>query len=140
MYIKKRIAAGLIVSLILFAGMTATVLAFTTVLAFRTPATGVSIPLGATQLVTNMDISAFRKIRVVAKERGGSPTNARINLIILDNNGGPIGSLDPIDLTPGNAATRVYEVPGTSLRITASATFGGPPAVDIVDVFVFGSD
>ncbi len=138
MHIKKRIAAGLIISLSLFAGMTATVLAFNTILAFSTPAAGLPVPVGGSLNSIPFPVNAFRKIRVVAAERPGSPTNTRVILNILEN-GAVVGQLDVINLTPNSRETRFYEVPGRTMRITVQAAAGGV-GTDTVDVLVFGSD
>jgi type III secretion protein HrpB1 len=106
-----------------------------TVLAFRTPAGGVSIPAGQSKQLGAVDVSKFSKIRVVADERIGSGTGIGIRLTITEGNE-LVAQLDILQLTPHSQVTRVYDVPGTKLTIFCDAI--GGTGTDALDVLVYG--
>jgi hypothetical protein len=58
----------------------------TTVLAFRTPPGGVSIPAGHSKQLGIVDVATFDQIRVVADERVGSGSGINIRLTITEGN------------------------------------------------------
>lgn len=108
-----------------------------TTLAFRTVPGGVVIPAGSSKQLAVVDVAKFRKIRVLADERAGSPTTMTVRLTMTEG-AELIGELDTIKLTPSSGVTRVYDVPGTRLTIDAVAAAGA--GNDGVDVYVYGSD
>ncbi len=106
-----------------------------TVLAFRTPVGGVSIPAGQSKQLGVVDVSAFERIRVVADERVGSGTGISIRLTITEGNE-LVAQLDTLHLTPHAQLTNVYEVPCTNLTIFADAAPG--TGNDGLDVLIYG--
>jgi hypothetical protein len=106
-----------------------------TVLAFRTPIGGVSIPAGQSKELGVVDVSAFERIRVVADERIGSGSGINVRLTITEGNE-LVAQLDVLTLTPHSQVTRVYEVPCTKLSIYADAM--GNKGTDALDVLIFG--
>jgi type III secretion protein HrpB1 len=106
-----------------------------TVLAFRTPAGGVSIPAGQSKQLGVVDVSLFERIRVVADERAGSGTGISIRLTITEGNE-LVAQLDVLHLTPHAQVTTVYEVPCTKLTIFADAAPGA--GNNSLDVLVYG--
>jgi len=106
-----------------------------TVLAFRTPAGGVSIPAGQSKQLGVVDVSPFERIRVVADERAGSGTGISVRLTITEGNE-LVAQLDVLHLTPHAQITNVYEVPGTKLTVFADAAPGA--GNDGLDVLVYG--
>ena len=106
-----------------------------TVLAFRTPAGGVSIPAGQSKQLGVVDVSHFSRIRVVADERVGSGTGISVRLTITEGNE-LVAQLDVLHLTPHAQITNVYEVPGTKLTIAADAAPG--TGNDALDVRIYG--
>jgi type III secretion protein HrpB1 len=106
-----------------------------TTLAFSTPPGGVILPqAGKTQELGTADIHTFDRVRVFAKETAG--VGAAIQLVLVEGNN-TVGDLDTLNLT-NDSVTRVYEVPGTTLSITAN---GPSPFGDqaCVDVWVWGA-
>ena len=108
-----------------------------TVLAFRTPPGGVSIPAGQSKQLGIVDVSAFERIRVVADERVGSGSGINVRLTITEGNE-LVAQLDVLQLTPHSQMTRVYEVPGTKLTVFADAA--GGVGTDALDVLIYGSN
>ena len=106
-----------------------------TVLAFRTPIGGVSIPAGQSKELGVVDVSAFERIRVVADERIGSGSGINVRLTITEGSE-LVAQLDVLALSPHSQVTRVYEVPCNKLTIFADAI--GGKGVDGLDVLVFG--
>ena len=106
-----------------------------TVLAFRTPVGGVSIPAGQSKQLGVVDVSPYERIRVVADERVGSGTGMSIRLTITEGNE-LVAQLDVLHLTPHAQITNVYEVPCTKLTIFADAAPGS--GNDSLDVLVYG--
>src|ERR1700747_716552 len=94
-----------------------------TVLAFRTPAGGVSIPAGQSKQLGVVDVSLYERIRVVADERVGSGTGISVRLTITEGSE-LVAQLDVLHLTPHAQITNVYEVPGTTLTVFADAAPG----------------
>lgn len=107
-----------------------------TILAFRTPLGGVSIPAGQSKQLGVVDVAAFERIRVVADERVGSGSGVSIRLTITEGSE-LVAQLDVLSLLPHSQVTRVYEVPGTKLTIFADAA--GGKGTDGLDVLVYGS-
>lgn len=107
-----------------------------TTLAFRTPPGGVAVPAGQSKKLGTVDTSKFSKIRVVADERIGSPSNFNIRLTITEGNE-LVAQLDILTLTPHSQTTRVYDVPGTTLTVFADAMAGN--GTDALDVLIYGS-
>jgi type III secretion protein HrpB1 len=70
-----------------------------TVLAFRTPQGGVSIPAGQSKQLGVVDVSMFDQIRVVADERVGSGSGINIRLTITEGNE-LVAQLDVLPLSP----------------------------------------
>jgi type III secretion protein HrpB1 len=108
----------------------------TTVLAFRTPQGGVSIPAGQSKQLGTVDVATFEQIRVVADERAGSGSGINIRLTITEGNE-LVAQLDVLHLTPHSQVTRVYDVPGTKLTVFADAA--GGTGSDGIDVLIYGS-
>ena len=106
-----------------------------TVLAFRTPVGGISIPAGQSKQLGVVDVSAFARIRVVADERVGSGTGVSIRLTISESNE-LVAQLDVLHLTPHAQITNVYEVPGTTLTVFADAAPG--TGNDGLDLLIYG--
>ncbi len=106
-----------------------------TVLAFRTPPGGVSIPAGQSKQLGVVDVSAFEQIRVVADERAGSGSGIGIRLTITEGNE-LVAQLDVLHLTPHSEITKVYDVPGTKLTVFADAA--GGKGTDGLDVLIYG--
>jgi len=107
-----------------------------TVLAFRTPPGGVSIPAGQSKQLGMVDVSMFDQIRVVADERVGSGSGINIRLTLTEGNE-LVAQLDVLQLTPHAQVTRVYDVPGTKLTVFADAA--GGTGTDALDVLIYGS-
>lgn len=106
-----------------------------TVLAFRTKPGAESIPGGQTKQLGVVDVAKFERIRVVADERTGSASNITIRLTITEGNE-LVAFLDHFTLAPHAQITRVYEVPGTKLTVSAEAAPGH--GSDAVDVLIYG--
>ena len=107
-----------------------------TVLAFRTPAGGVSIPAGSSRELGKVNVSSFEQIRLVADERIGSASNVTLRLIITEGNE-LVAQLDTPVLTPHSQLTRVYDVPGRELTIFADVAGSGSGSAG-VDVLIYG--
>ena len=108
-----------------------------TKLAFRTAVGAVSIPVGQSKSLGAVDVHAFERIRVVADERIGSAGPVVIRLTLTEGNE-LVALLDTFTLQPHSQVTRVYEVPGTKLSISADAISGGS-GNSSVDVLIYGS-
>jgi type III secretion protein HrpB1 len=106
-----------------------------TVLAFRTKPGAVSVVPGQTKELGVVDVSRFERIRVVADERTGSASAITVRLTITEGNE-LVAFLDLLTLQPHSQVTRVYEVPGTKLTISADAA--GGKGSDGLDVLVYG--
>jgi hypothetical protein len=107
-----------------------------TQLAFRTPAGAVSIPVGGSKTLGTVDVHSFERIRVVADERVGSVSNVVIRLTITEGSE-LVAQLDTLTLAPHSQLTRVYEVPGTKLTVSADAVGTGSGSAS-VDVLIYG--
>jgi hypothetical protein len=107
-----------------------------TILAFRTPVGGVSIPAGQSKELGVVDVSPYERIRVVADERVGSGSGIAIRLTITEGSE-LVAQLDVLHLTPHAQVTNVYEVPGTKLTVFADAA--GGTGTDGLDVLLYGS-
>ena len=112
-------------------------------LVWRTPVGGVSIPPAEAKKLGVLDVNIFSKIRVVAKERAGSPSPIQIQLVITEG-GEPLFPLDTfgLSLTSGvSQLSRTYDVPPAKLIIEAfaAASPAGLTGTDIIDVFIYGS-
>jgi len=140
MYNQKRISKKIIISLtiVVVAATAITAFALNTTLAFRTPPGSVGVPLGGRRDLGTVDVSRFRQIRVIVDERVGSPTNARIRLSHIEGST-IVGQLDAITLSPHSEIVRVYDVPGTMLKISAEG-LGSGSGQDFVDVSIYGSE
>lgn len=110
--------------------------AMATTLAFRTHPGAVSIPVGQTQKLGEVDVKSYERIRLVADERVGSAGPVVIRLTITEGNE-LVAQLDTLTLQPHAQITRVYEVPGTKLDIFADALAGGSGSSS-VDVLIYG--
>ena len=107
-----------------------------TILAFRTPVGGVSLPAGQSKELGSVDVHNFSKIRVVADERVGSPTGVTIRLTITEGSE-LVAQLDTLALSPHSQLTRVYDVPGRKLTVFADAQSGS--GSDGFDVLIYGA-
>ncbi|MBF3420285.1 hypothetical protein J3L14_20240 [Burkholderia pseudomallei] len=95
-----------------------------------------SIPVGQTQKLGEVDVKSYERIRLVADERVGSAGPVVIRLTITEGNE-LVAQLDTLTLQPHAQITRVYEVPGTKLDIFADALAGGSGSSS-VDVLIYG--
>jgi hypothetical protein len=108
-------------------------------LVFRTPDGGLSIHSGITELGV-VDISAFSKIRILARPRffiGG----ARLNLLLQSIEGSDVSfTISKLDLlAPALTPTEVYDVPGKTLKIIAEAEFQNPQDTILTDILIYGN-
>jgi len=106
-----------------------------TTLLFRTAVGAVNIPAGTMKTLGTANVVNSQQIRVVCDERTGSGVGVTIMLTITEG-AELVAFLDTIVLTPHGQATRVYDVPGTSLTVSAQANAGTGNAA--VDVLVYG--
>jgi len=108
-----------------------------TVLAFQATE---NITVGTKKVLGTVDVSPYAQIRVVAYENAGGPTNIEILLEFTNapSGGNAIGPLDTLTLSPNSNQTKVYDVPGTYLAITANA-LPGPTGFDGVGLFIYGN-
>jgi len=104
-----------------------------TTLAFRTDPGGVKIVPGNSRDLGVIDIHNFERIRVIADQRADNATDVIIRLAIIEAELTAI--LDVMLIASGSQSTRVYEMPGTKLAISANAA-GSSPA--LVEVWVYG--
>jgi hypothetical protein len=90
-----------------------------------------------------VDVHPFDRIRVVAFVGGASAFPVDITLTITEDAGGGLGEavalLDELNLQPGDDITRVYEVPGTQLRVFAEIQSGSGFGTSKVGVLIYGS-
>jgi type III secretion protein HrpB1 len=107
-----------------------------TKLAFRTPPGGVAIAAGQSKRLGTIDVASYSKIRVVADERVGAPSNVLIRMTLTEG-GESVAQLDVLSLSPHSQVTRVYDVPGTQLTVYADAMGGS--GSDGIDLLVYGS-
>jgi hypothetical protein len=96
----------------------------------------VSIPVGQSKNLGVVDVHAYERIRVVADERAGAASNVVIRLTITEGNE-LVAQLDTLTLAPHSQVTRVYDVPGTKLTVSADAIGPGGGAA-AVDVLIYG--
>ncbi|MGR8981584.1 MAG: hypothetical protein ACU84H_16050 [Gammaproteobacteria bacterium] len=122
----------------LYARSSTTVNTTGTKLIFRTPPGAVSFPIGQRKVFGEVDVSPFRKIRVLAFSQN-SANNVNIGLTITEGHGEWVGRLDTLNLTPRSELTKTYDVPGTKLTITAEATESGK-GVAYIGILIYGSD
>ena|SRR5258708_42251 len=92
-----------------------------TMLAFRTPPGGVDIPVGQTQRLGFVDVHQFERIRLFAGVIVGGLGPVKVLIIAMEGNEA-FGPLDELTVQPGSNVTKVYEVPGTRLEISATTT------------------
>jgi hypothetical protein len=109
----------------------------TTVLAFQATE---NVTVGTKKVLGTVDVSPYAQIRVVAYENAGGQTNVEILLEFTDapSGGTALGPLDTLTLSPNSNQTKVYQVPGTYLAITANA-LPGPTGFDGVGLFIYGN-
>jgi type III secretion protein HrpB1 len=107
----------------------------TTMMILRTHIGAVKVPAGQTKQLGTVDVSKSSNIRVVATERISSKTNTSIRLTITEGEE-LVAPLDVLLLTPHSSVTRVYDVAGTKLSISADAVSG--TGNDAVDALVYG--
>ena len=108
-----------------------------TALAFRTPPGAVSIPVGQSKELGQVNVKKYKRIRIIADERAGSAGPIRIRVTITEGKE-LLAQLDTLTLQPHTQLTRVYEVPGRKLTIFADAVSGGT-GNSSVDVLIYGS-
>jgi type III secretion protein HrpB1 len=106
-------------------------------LIFRTAVGAVSIPVGTSKHLGDVDVTKYERIRVVADERVGSGSGVRIRLTFLEGSE-LVAFLDVLTLAPHGQVTQVYEVPGTKLSIDMDALPGPGGGKDAVDVLIYG--
>jgi len=109
-----------------------------TVLAFRTPPGGVSIPAGTSKQLGQVDVSPFEQIRLVADERVGSVANVTLRLTITEGNE-LVAQLDTPVLAPHSQLTKTYLVPGRELTIFADVAGAAGTGSAAVDVLIYGN-
>ena len=134
---SKHLRFGLVLTAVAMFGFAPPSHASDTALLFRTQVGAVSIPQGQSKTLGVVDIHDCRQIRVVADERIGSPSNVVIRLTIMEGNE-LVAFLDSFVLAPHSQLTRVYDVPGTKLMISAEAQGVGAGS-DAVDVLLYGN-
>jgi type III secretion protein HrpB1 len=108
-----------------------------TALAFRTPPGAVSIPLGQSKELGQVNVKKCKRIRIAADERAGSAGPIRIRVTITEGKE-LVAQLDTLTLPPHTQLTRVYEMPGRELTLFADAVSGGT-GNSSVDVLIYGS-
>jgi type III secretion protein HrpB1 len=115
-------------------------------LIFRTRSGPLPTQIGPVQVAqsTSLDLGvvevySFSKIRVVAKELAGSVSKVRVRIQMIEG-GALLGDLDTIILTPNSFQSKVYEVPGTRLRLIADSAPGNIGGLNRLDVLIYGSD
>lgn len=106
-----------------------------TMLLFTTPLGGDAIQTGTTKAIASLNTSRCARIRVVATERVGSPTNVTIRLILMQGEA-QVAHLDALALNPRGEVTKVYEVPGIKLGLLAEAV-SGQHGIDSFDLLVY---
>lgn len=111
----------------------------TTQLLFITPGGSRSVPTGSITIVANIDVHAFRQVRVSFDNRCGSPTSVTFDVtqregLIL------IGQLDSVTLAPCGNFSRVYDVPGTGLVLQTDQRSVSAGSTDFVDAVIYGHD
>jgi type III secretion protein HrpB1 len=106
------------------------------VLAFRTQMGAITIPGGQTKLLGVVDVSMYDRIRLVADERIDSTSNIILRLTFTEGEE-LVAQLDTLLLTPHSQMTRVYEVPGTQLSVSADSV-GAAGTKGSVDVLIYG--
>jgi len=117
-------------------------------LLFQTPAGGVLV--STPQELGEVDVSSFEQIRVVVVNRAFQSLHSAAAIVSLQlvEAGAALGTIDTLlageepdhTATVFNVVSKVYEVPGRTLRITAKAgqDAEGAQGSTHVDVFVFG--
>lgn len=108
-----------------------------TTLAFSTPPGWVVLPAGKTVDLGTVDVHTFDQVRVFAKQTYAIAGTTVVQLILMEGSN-TVGNLDTLDVGGTAQITRVYEVPGTTLSISAN-TPGAFGAEGCVDVWVWGA-
>ncbi|MCW3475604.1 S53 family peptidase [Rhodovastum sp. RN2-1] len=106
-----------------------------TTLAFRTSPGGVTIMPGMSRDLGVINVHGFERIRVVAEEHADNGASASIRLTMTEGTE-PVGLLDVLPVASHAQITRVYEIPGTRLAISADAV--GTAGAATVNVWVYG--
>ena len=106
------------------------------VLAFRTQIGAVTIPGGQNRLLGVVDVSMYKRIRLVTDERIDSTANIILRLTFTEGEE-LVAQLDTIVLTPHSQMTRVYDVPGTQLSVYADSV-GATGTKGALDVLIYG--
>jgi hypothetical protein len=88
-----------------------------TELVFRTSPSFVNIPAGGLITLATVSVANFDQIRVVASVTLGSHSPVVFILVFIEGANESVAPLDTLVLTPGANVTRVYAVPGRTLKI-----------------------
>lgn len=108
----------------------------TNALIFRTPVGGVSQAAGSSKLLGNINVSAYRHLRVVADERVGSPTNVSFRITVLEGSE-LVAQLKTFALAPHGQTTFTIDVPPRAVAIYADTAAGS--GTDAYDFLLYGT-
>jgi hypothetical protein len=104
---------------------------------FQTPRGGVTIdPTGSYKDLGEIDVSEYSKIRVFAAS-DAQDDHAMIHLAMLDQMG-QLVTLDVIVLIGASQVNRMFDIPGTQLRIQAAVVAVIEPQVAHIQVVIWG--
>lgn len=109
-----------------------------TELIYRTESGGEYLKGGSfKELINDLDVSLYRVIRVAAINRGGATVPISIGFTLVEDEQFLI-SMASFTLNPGTSFNEVYDIPGRTLRITASAKagYGG----GTLELLIYGRD
>jgi hypothetical protein len=87
-------------------------------------------PTGEMTSLGLVQASPYERIRVLADCRSASASPAEIVISFVEGEGAP-GWLDRYVLSAGAVVTRVYEVPGVILAVSAQPTADAPADIDV---------
>jgi len=107
-----------------------------TLLLYRTPVGAQSQAAGTTKIIANIPTAGYKKIRVLADERIGSPTNVRFMVTITEGSE-LVGHILDFNLTAQSGRSFVLDVPGKAVAIQAQTAAGS--GNDAFDFLVYGS-
>jgi len=108
---------------------------YSNALLYRTPVGGVSQAAGTHKALANVSTAAYKKLRIVADERVGSPTNVSFRVTILEGSE-LVAQLATFTLTPHNQTTFTIDLPARAVAIYADTAAGS--GSDAYDFLVYG--
>ena len=100
---------------------------------------GVSIRPGANLRFDSIDVSPYRKIRIMVTERAGSASKVTVRLIMMEGSDS-VGELEPVTLSPGSSQSKIFDVPGTRLGLIVEAQAAPVAGSDVLQILIYGSD